>query len=211
MEGPEFDPATIGDPIALKTEWTPLETSGSNFCTHKMVSISPTRVEFKSTLGLKLFSLLFIFVGCSVVGYFFYENYPFDFSEFTAKSYLTPLAGIVFAAAGFWFLHFSMLLIVFDRNENIFWKDRARARWVIYEFFNEGSQLNSCTLHDIHALQIISEFCRSSKNSYFSYELNIVMNDGRRINVVDHGNKEQLKRDANALSNFLNKPVWSAL
>jgi hypothetical protein len=42
------------------------------------------------------------------------------------------------------------------------------------------------------------------------YELNPVLNDGSRINVVDHGNLERLRGDAITLSQFLDKPVWDA-
>ena len=49
-----------------------------------------------------------------------------------------------------------------------------------------------------------------SKSSYTSYELNLVLDDGSRINVVDHGNLDRLRGDATTLSRFLSKPVWDA-
>jgi hypothetical protein len=49
-----------------------------------------------------------------------------------------------------------------------------------------------------------------NKNSYYSYELNLVLDDGSRINVVDHGNLDRLRSDAQTLSRFLDKPVWDA-
>ncbi len=69
---------------------------------------------------------------------------------------------------------------------------------------------SSAPLSSIHALQLLSEFVSGSKNSYHSYELNLVLNDGSRINVVDHGNLERLRADASTLSQFLDKPVWDA-
>ena len=69
---------------------------------------------------------------------------------------------------------------------------------------------SSAPLSSIHALQLLSEFVSGSKSSYYSYELNLVLNDGSRINVVDHGNLERLRSDASALSRFLDKPVWDA-
>ena len=44
----------------------------------------------------------------------------------------------------------------------------------------------------------------------YNYELNLVLKDGERINVVDHGNLKKIQDDANTLSNFLGKPVWDA-
>ncbi|MDP6491172.1 MAG: hypothetical protein QGG69_05335 [Kiritimatiellia bacterium] len=59
--------------------------------------------------------------------------------------------------------------------------------------------------------QLLSEYCRSDKSSYYSYELNLVLQDGSRINVVDHGNKTKLREDAATLSEFLGRPVWDAI
>ena len=66
-------------------------------------------------------------------------------------------------------------------------------------------------LDSIHALQLISEYCRGNKSSYYSYELNLVMEDGSRMNVVDHGNQAKLREDAQTLSTFLDKPAWDAI
>jgi len=66
-------------------------------------------------------------------------------------------------------------------------------------------------LEDIHALQLISEYCGGNDGSYYSYELNLVLENGKRINVVDHGNKNKLRKEANNLSAFLAKPVWDAI
>ena len=69
---------------------------------------------------------------------------------------------------------------------------------------------SSAPLSSIHALQLLSEFISGSKSSYYSYELKLVLHDGSRINVVDQGNLERLRSDANTLSQFLDKPVWDA-
>lgn len=69
---------------------------------------------------------------------------------------------------------------------------------------------NSCIISEIHALQIISERIAQKNGSYRSYELNIVKNDGKRLNVTDHGNKKRLLEDANILAQFLDIPVWDA-
>ncbi len=61
----------------------------------------------------------------------------------------------------------------------------------------------------MHALQLISEYV-SGKSSYYSYELNLVLDDGSRINVVDHGNLAAIREDAGKLALFLAKPLWDA-
>ncbi|MFB3118125.1 MAG: hypothetical protein ACE1ZP_05110 [Myxococcota bacterium] len=95
---------------------------------------------------------------------------------------------------------------VFDRSLALFWRGRSEPT-----LMNVGPPIaSSAPLSSIHALQLLSEFVSGSKNSYYSYELNLVLNDGRRINVVDHGNLKRLRGDAKTLSQFLDKPVWDA-
>ena len=60
------------------------------------------------------------------------------------------------------------------------------------------------------ALQLLSEHVSGNDSSYYSYELNLVLEDGRRLSVVDHGDCEQLREDAQLLSQLLGKPVWDA-
>ena len=66
-------------------------------------------------------------------------------------------------------------------------------------------------INDIHALQIIPEYIRSDKNSYYSYELNLIFRDGSRENVIDHGNLDCIREDAKKVSQFINRPIWDAV
>jgi hypothetical protein len=46
---------------------------------------------------------------------------------------------------------------------------------------------------------------------YFLFELNLILQNGKRINVFSCGNQEKLREDTNALSAFLEKPIWDAI
>ena len=46
---------------------------------------------------------------------------------------------------------------------------------------------------------------------FYSYEINLVLKNGRRVNVADHGDLDSLRADADMLANFLEVPVWDAL
>ena len=71
------------------------------------------------------------------------------------------------------------------------------------------------SLDDINAFQILKDrACDTDPNSHFktqqcydTYELNIALKDDRRINIVCHGNYEQIRDDATRLSKVLGKPV----
>ena len=42
------------------------------------------------------------------------------------------------------------------------------------------------------------------------YEINLILHDSSRLNVVHHGNKKRIRRDAATLAEFLGKPLWDA-
>ena len=65
-------------------------------------------------------------------------------------------------------------------------------------------------LEEIYAIQLLKEYCRGDKSSYYSYELNLVLEDASRINVVDHGKLNLIRSDAEKLAAFLDIPLWDA-
>ena len=65
-------------------------------------------------------------------------------------------------------------------------------------------------LAKIVALQIIGEHIRDEDGSFNSFELNLVLTDNSRRNVIDHINLKAIIKDAKDLSNFLNVPIWHA-
>ena len=56
-------------------------------------------------------------------------------------------------------------------------------------------------------LQIVAEHCHTSKNSFYSYELNVVLKDGTRHNIMDHGSSKLLLADAQRLASRLSLPL----
>jgi hypothetical protein len=48
-----FDPSQLGDPIAMRTDWTRTRSVGTNIRTRRLVEVDPDRLEFRaSTAGL---------------------------------------------------------------------------------------------------------------------------------------------------------------
>lgn len=55
------------------------------------------------------------------------------------------------------------------------------------------------------------ELVTSSENpDYWSFELNLVLTSGERINVVDHGNLGRVRADAKTISALLGCKLWDA-
>ena len=79
------------------------------------------------------------------------------------------------------------------------------------EVFDKKTLKHYAKLEKIHALQLISGHVTGGRSSFHSYELNLVLDNGKRINVVDHSHQDKLREDAGTLSVFLEKPVWDAI
>jgi hypothetical protein len=97
--------------------------------------------------------------------------------------------------------------VIFDKTKGMYWKGwKAPKRYLA-----EGDKESSSRIGDIYALQIIPELVRSDNKSYVSYELNLVLRDGSRMNVVDHGDLVKLREDAKLVSEFLGIAIWDTV
>lgn len=202
----EYDASKFNDPIAEKTKWGPALPGGANYRTRKLVQIDDRRIEFKAGCTRKLFGCLFMLVGGIVGGLFALILVVDEFRTFT--TFLAVGAGALFVAIGFAFNRFSNIPIVFDKNVGYYWYSRKNPREVV----NIKEVKNLYRLDEIHAIQLIAERISGSKGGSFpSFEINLVLKDASRVNVVDHGDLQQIYIDAEQLSQFLNVPIWNAI
>lgn len=201
-----FDPSQFNDPLALRIEWIPVKRGGTSFQTRKLVKTSPYRMEFRATKFSLFFYTLFSFGGIGIIIVYLLSRFN-QHRFFIDIDFLIPIfIAVAFSIAGSFLLYFGTRPVVFDKMKSAFWIGRKTPE----KLLDHKSSKNTVRVNDIYAFQLISEYVRG-KNSYYSYELNIVRKDGSRVNVVDHGNKTKLKQDAQTLSLFLNKPLWDSI
>lgn len=201
-----FDPTTLNDPVALETDWSPLKSGGANFCTRKLVRVSPHRYEFKATPGAKLFGLLFLLIGLIAIGITVFLLIDQKITLFPVVLISGGIGSVFTLAGGFMYSMFTKP-VVFDKQHSCFWKGNIPADELLYATANELLM----PFKEIYAIQLISEYISSEKNSYYSYEINLVSREGIRTNVVDHGKLETIRADATTLSDFLEIPVWDGI
>ena len=201
-----FDPSQFDDLIAAQIEWSPAKGGGANFKTHNLVQVNRNRIVFRSSIGARIFYGVFLLMGLGFAVAFSYPQISEGTFNFSFDSFFPILFGFLFAVIGGLLLYFGTKPIVFEKGNGYFWKGRKNPETV----YNINDQKNCTKLKEIYALQIISEYVRSNKSSYYSYELNLVLNDGSRINVIDHGKLDKIREDAEKLSQFLDKSVWDA-
>ena len=204
VEPVPYDPAGLDDEIATKTSWSPAKGGGASFQTHRLVEIDPHRTEFRAAKGAVAFYGVFALIG--VVSMSMMSLITLQSGGSIVALIFPALICLLFVAIGGGMLWFGLAPIVFDKRRGEYWKGHVAP----YEAANREALKHFTKLGGIHALQIVSERCQSKNSSYYSYELNLVLEDGSRLNVVDHGNLERLREDAKKLSAFLGKPLWDA-
>jgi len=198
--------AQYNDPVSRLTSWEPMVHGGTNFRSHKLVEVSPHRIEFQATIGACLFAWMFLLVGVGVaIAGVRKLGEPHE-----VESYMLMVFGLIFAGVGLYLDRRFRRPIVVDMDAMMFWRGRMpQTREEI------DRREDAVALEQVHAIQIISEYVRRENSRgmnsfYYSHELNFVLHDGRRIHVVDHGNLRKLREDAHCLAELIGVPVWDA-
>lgn len=199
-------PDSADDPVARALDWTPLKGGGANFRTHTLVDDGRGRLVIRASWQTLAFGWLFILMGGGIGGAFAVQSVMQ--SKPLTETVFPVLIGLVFAGAGGLILHFMGSPRVFDLAGGRFWKGRAGGGGIRGP---SRTVAGVTSLSDVHALQVLREYCRGDKSSYYSYELNLVLKDGSRVNVMDHGDPERLTGDAQRIARYLGVPVWSRL
>lgn len=191
------------DPLAQQTNWKPLKEGGTNFKTHKLHQIDHNRLVYKPSVQAWLFAVSMI-VTPVLVGAFYFQDKP----QIDEKAMLFLIGvPILFMVVGGYQFYKLTAKIVFDKRKGIYFKGRKEPGYI-----NALRAKGAVDLSKVGAIQLISEYIKQQKGgSYYSHELNLVMDDGSRHNVIDHGSASAVHSDAQLLSQFLNVPVWDCL
>jgi len=181
----------IEDPIAQKTEWTPLDRHAASFITHKLIKKSFSQMQFEATLGLKIFYLFPAVFGI-FLGMVFSDSF----------NIIIFIICIILILAGILLYLFNTKPIIFDKNKGYTWKGKIED--YPYQIM-KNNKIKCISLNQIHAIQLL----RSSVKWVVSYEINLILKDGKRYDVIGHYNLEKIKEDAETLSNFLRILLWN--
>jgi hypothetical protein len=220
---PKVPPQFSDDPVASVTAWTPQVKGGATFRTRLLQQTEPGRCEFVATKGMMLAPFFMIGMAAfeAVLCLFIFKFLAGDagIGELLDKgNYVplivlgsAPLGAIFFLGVAAFFWHMSRRPIVFDTSSGYFWKGSKNPA----EQSDPESVASAARLEQVAGLQILSEYVESRDSDghtsqFHSFELNLVLDDAARLNVVDHGNLVALRQDAAMLAEFLGVPVWDA-
>ncbi len=173
---------------------------GANFGTHHLKEVSHNKMAFRPTMRVQMLSWVFFALGIGALNFGFKQLFT-SISSMDDDTWGLIIFGLFFGSIGF-FLTFSLNLpIVFDKSRSLFrrgfWRGKAPdPSTSTPEPYDE----NWVRLDRIVGIQLLTNGS--------SCELNLVLDDQQRINVVAHGNAEQSRADAEKLSYFLGVPIY---
>jgi hypothetical protein len=196
------DPAQFGDELATSIAWSPLKAGGASLCTHRLVSADSDRCVFRATWRARAFYLVFLLVG---VGGLIVFGPVHTYLEGLGPFRLVPfLIGLVLVIAGGTMFYLGTQPLTFDKKRGTYWTGRSEPA----PQKRTAAAKENVALERIHAIQLLVERVRGNSSTYDSYELNLVLDDGSRVNLLDHSGLRQLRQDAEGLAHFLGVPVW---
>jgi len=196
-----IDPKQFNDSIALLTQWYPLRSGGANFKTNVLIKVSSSLYRYQLSMGGKFFLGMFGFFGLIAL---LVSAYLFLTGKFGAGLFLLSF-GSIFGGLSIFLYKTLGIPKVFDAKMGIYWSGHKQPQFA----GDQKSNQELVYFSKIHALQVLSKRVRSKNGSYKSYEVNLVMRDGSRLNLVDHGNQSEILYDVETLSAFMGKPVWN--
>ena len=200
-----IDKSHFNHPLAEQTDWHPLKGGGANFATHFLDSSNPDLLTFRATKGAYAFSIIFAFFGllgmAIPLAIFFTEG-----MEEWGLIFFAIVFGGIFLAVGLMAFHFMTMPRVFDTFYGCYYKGRKKPK---HDFENEKKHAIT-HLADVKAIQVLRERVRGKNSSYYSYEINLILQDASRINIIDHGKQQSVIEDAQTLATTLGVPLWDA-
>lgn len=197
----DFDPGLFDDPLAMRVDWSPMARGGANFRTHQGRRVGSQRFEFAPTPMGRIFPAIFVLAGLGGALVMILADGGPSLDPGRALGLLFPLT---FVGVGLYIGRVSARSVTFDRVLGWCWRGGTEPRP------GDAPDELRVRLSEVHAIQLLPEYIRSDEGTdYTSWELNLVLQDGARLNVVDHAGYLALAREAAELAEFLDVPLWN--
>ena len=203
-----YDISLDDDPIAKKTSWSAVKSLECKFRTHSAEKLNDVHFIFRATNGAKLFYLIFMMAGFGTIAAIVYRLFVTGPMVIDTDTIMLTLIGLIFASIGAGMFYFWASPMNFDKTKGMFWTGKKPPQ---HSMDGTKNTEHSLMLKDIYALQILAKYCRGKHKSIKGYELNLVLSNAERIQIVSHTNLVALRDDAAMLAEFLAISLWDVV
>ena len=193
------------DSVAQSVDWSPIKRGGNSYRTRELIESKQGRLEYKPAMVAKVITWAVILHGTpALLGTIILVIIDrLSVSEAIAPFLFSGSAVIL----GYCMWSVMCSPIVFDAESNMYWRGGG----------DVDSSKKNVHFDDIYAIQLVSKRVIRTKKShgnirhrhkFKSVELNLVLGDGRRVNVLDHSKVGVIKSEAAILGELIGVPVW---
>ena len=197
------DTLPSGYPNTEVVVWPSAGTRGGLRPTHRLVTVSPDRLEFRQTWVVILGGVLFLLFGFVGIGSAVYKHS--EGTHWIGVAVLALLGGI-FTLVGSGLLAGYTALLVFDKRRDLCWFGRH-----IPEEDPKGyTPPYRVKISDIKAIELDSRYyppLSSEDKGYTAYETVLLLNSGERIKVLNYEGRQSVRDNAQTLAAFIDKPL----
>jgi hypothetical protein len=186
-------------------DWSPAAPNGHPFPTHRLVMSKPTRLELRMTPSARravwVFALMAAFFLAAAIGSTFEMIQEGSSIEYVLGIPMCLAIGLLLGWLAVTSNRGSYGRRIFDSECGYYWPapNVAVAR---------RPPAEAVSLANIRGLQITSEQVDAGEAVFDAYELNLVLIDGRRVNVIDHSGLATVHANAKQIASFLRVPLW---
>lgn len=186
--------SNILDPFAKEISWLPNKWWWANFKTNVLIKDSLWNYKYRVSYWTMLFSGMFVMFGV----FFTFGIVQLILQNLNKWNVFKYEDWVIFMVFPILFLIAGILVYIqFSKRKEFNLINSCCYIWKKVINFNE-----------IYAVQLISETIHR-RPVYSSYEINLVLKNKERINIIDHGNKEAILLDSQLISNILWVPIWN--
>lgn len=197
----------IKDPLLAGEEiWSRCSSQNSSFKSEQLTQRQEGLIEVTTTLSNSIFHLTFVIAG--LLALLIAAGFGILVPGAGKIGALIPgIVGGVFIWVG-GSAPWPKRLGAFDPNQGTFWLAREDKTAAPEREFTE-----------IHGVQLLTDLRRPSRvrtmgsrgRGFTGYELNLILKDGGRLNVLAHGDKPGIILEAKGLARALSVPIWHRL
>ncbi len=204
--------------LGTEIEWTPLISSIESNRFYRLMHVDGETIKWAGSIGVYILSLLFL-MPLGLLGLS---------SSFTdGSNFLFLFYGIFFLGTGLMFIEYYSIPLVFNKRNGLFYKPRRSLfvklmmmKWVnsflekkYTSFYSKyykpilSKNTLSVKLKDIKAIQVLRKEDKMEDSVLYSYELNLILQNHQRWNIVAQLSDFEVLKDAQTLANFLDVPL----
>lgn len=195
--------SSIDDEIVKNSWFTPLKHWGTNIKSHDLIIDNFWNYDFKVKWFFPIVFLWMFSIPLIVTIVILLKELSIGWLNIDFWSYIWQIIfSLIFITPALLLFYFLFRSYIFDFQNWYFYDTRYQNK--LFELIGQEKYKDKIIpIKEIQSLQIVSERVHGKNTSYTSYELNMILKDSKRINIIVHWNLEEIRKNADELANKL--------